>query len=82
MAVKKGGNMHSKYEREIGERLRQMSIDNSYAQEQLAAKMQLEGCDMTRSTIAKIEAGLRHIYPWELKAFSKILNITYDDILG
>ena len=73
--------MHSSYEKEIGENLRQLRIQKHYTQEQLAAKLQLEGCDISRNAIAKIETGTRHIYVWELKALAKVLNITYHDIL-
>ena len=52
-----------------------------YTQETLAAKFQLQGCDLTRSAVAKIETSQRHIKPYELKALKRILNVTYDDIL-
>lgn len=74
--------MNDQYEKRIGECLRQRRIKNGCTQEELAAKMQLEGCDVSRTAIAKIEAGIRHIYTWEIKALAKVLNITYDDILG
>lgn len=74
--------MNNTYEKEIGGRLRQRRIKKGCTQEQLAAKLQLEGCDMSRAAVAKIEMGARHIYAWEIKAFAKVLNTTYDDILG
>ena len=37
-------------------------------QEILAAKLQLHGCDITRSAAAKIEVGARHLYPNEILA--------------
>ena len=51
-------------------------------QELLAAKLQLEGCDVTRSAIAKMEAGQRHLYPDELILLRKILNVTYEELLS
>lgn len=50
-------------------------------QEQLSAKLQVNGCDITRSALAKIEVGQRHLYIDELRQFRKILCVTYDDIL-
>ena len=50
-------------------------------QEQLAARMQLIGCDMTRSALAKIEVGQRMLCPDEIKALRTALSVTYDDIL-
>ena len=49
-------------------------------QEMLAAKLQLEGCDITRSAVAKIEVGQRHLYPDEIILIKKILNVSYDEI--
>lgn len=49
-------------------------------QEVLSAKLQLSGCDITRSAVAKIEVGQRHIYPDEIKLIKEILNVTYDEI--
>ena len=50
-------------------------------QEQLAAKAQLAGCDLTRSALAKIECGQRSIYPDELKALHEALQIPYESLL-
>lgn len=49
-------------------------------QEQVAAKLQLGGCDITRSALAKIEVGQRHVYPDEIKLLKEILSISYDDL--
>ena len=49
-------------------------------QELLAAKMQLGGCDITRSAVAKIEVGQRHLYPDEIILIKEILEITYEEI--
>lgn len=50
-------------------------------QEQLSAKLQLNGCDITRSALVKIEVGQRHIYVDELRLFHEILNVSYEDLL-
>ena len=49
-------------------------------QDTLAAKLQLCGCDITRSAVAKIEVGQRHLYPDEILLIRKILHTTYDQI--
>lgn len=51
-------------------------------QEQLAAKLQINGCDITRSAVAKIEVGQRHLYPDEIILIKQILNVEYDDIFS
>ena len=43
--------------------------------------MQVRSCDVTRSALAKIEVGQRHLYPDELRALREILRVTYEEIL-
>ena len=50
-------------------------------QEQLAARLQTCGCDVTRSALAKMEAGQRHIYAVELRSLQKILDVPYEVLL-
>lgn len=51
-------------------------------QDQLAAKFQLSGCDITRSAVAKIEVGQRHLYPDEIILIKQILKVRYEDIFA
>lgn len=51
-------------------------------QEELSAQLQIHGCDISRGTLAKIEAGIRHISVDELQAIRTILEITYDDFFA
>lgn len=55
-------------------------MQKNLSQEQVAAQMQVRGCDVTRSALAKIEAGQRHIYPDELKALKEILSVSFDEL--
>lgn len=72
--------MNPAIEKQIGENIKRLRIKSQMTQEILAAKLQLEGCDITRSAIAKIEVGQRHLYPDEIILMKKILNTTYDEI--
>lgn len=72
--------MNAIYEKEIGNRIRLYRECRNMTQEELAAKLQISGCDITRSAVAKIEVGQRHIYPDELKAIKEILNISFDNL--
>ena len=49
-------------------------------QDVLAAKLQLKGCDITRSAVAKIEVGQRHLYPDEILLIKEILNTDFNTI--
>lgn len=72
--------MNNVYEKEFGKRIKAIREAAGVTQDNLAAKMQLNGCDITRSAIAKIEVGQRHIYPDEIKLIKTILNVSYDDL--
>ena len=73
--------MNAMFEKELGQRIRFFREKKKLTQEQLSAQMQVNGCDITRSALAKIEAGQRHIYPDEIQLFVRLLSITYSDLL-
>ena len=70
------------YEQRVGENIRLLRKRCNLTQDQLAAKLQVSGCDITRSALAKIVVGQKHLYPDELKAIKEILNIPYESILN
>ncbi len=72
--------MNKQTEKKIGENIRELREKCKMTQDELAAKLQLAGCDVTRSAIAKIEVGQRHLYPDEIVLLKQILNAEYDDI--
>ena len=49
--------------------------------EQLSARLQFCCCDVTRSALAKIEVGQRHLYPDELILIKQILDVSFDELL-
>lgn len=74
--------MNAKIETQIGYNIRKLREKAGLTQEQLSANLQLQGCDITRSAVAKIEVGQRHIYPDEIMLIKEILHVTYDDIFA
>ena len=61
--------MNIEYEKKLGKNIRFLRESAGFTQEYLSAQMQINGCDITRSALAKIEVGQRHIYPDELKRY-------------
>ena len=72
--------MNAEIEKRIGNNIRVLRERAKMTQEILAAKLQLRGCDITRSAIAKIEVGQRHLYPDEIVLIKEILSVTYEEI--
>ena len=73
--------MNWSYEKIVGGNIRKIRESKNITQEQFAAKLQLMGWDITRSGVAKIEVGQRHIYIDELKLIKDILETTYDELI-
>ena len=72
--------MDQQYSERMGRHLAKLRQNKGLTQEQLAARLQVQGCDLTRSALAKIEVGQRHLYPDEIKALSVVLSISYEQI--
>lgn len=74
--------MNYEIEKKVGNNIRHLRELSKLTQEQLSAKLQIHGCDITRSALAKIEVGQRHLYPDEIILIKKILNVEYNDIFN
>ena len=72
--------MNKATEKAVGNNIRVLREKAGLTQEQLSAELQIEGCDITRSALAKIEVGQRHLYPDEIILIKKILKISFDEI--
>lgn len=72
--------MNKEVELKVGQNIRSIRESRGMTQDTLAAKLQLCGCDITRSAVAKIEVGQRHLYPDEIILIRKILKTTFEDI--
>ena len=72
--------MNIETEKRIGSNIRKLREKAGITQDTLSAKLQVSGCDITRSAVAKIEVGQRHLYPDEIILIKNILNVSYDEI--
>ncbi len=58
------------------------TADVKMSQRALADKMQLEGIELDKNAIQRIEAGKRFITDIELKTFAKVLKVSLTDLLN
>jgi len=65
-----------------GERIRQAREAEGFSQEQLAARLQLLGLEITQKSISRIETGLRVVPDFELRFFAQALNKSILWLLG
>ncbi|MDR0854480.1 MAG: helix-turn-helix domain-containing protein [Clostridiales Family XIII bacterium] len=68
------------YDKLIGSQIRNIRIEKGLTQDAFAAKLQTGGVDITRSALAKIEVGQRHIYAFEIKAIKDVLETTFEKL--
>jgi transcriptional regulator with XRE-family HTH domain len=72
--------MNGEIEKKIGANIRKLREKKLFTQDYVSIQLQLRGCDITRSSIAKIEVGQRHLYPDEIILLKEILGVEYEDI--
>lgn len=64
-----------------GDRVRTIRMRKRITQEELAARMQVEGVTIERDCISRIEMGSRFVADYELKVLSRILGVPIDWLL-
>ena len=65
-----------------GKNIKSIRQRNKIKQEDLAAKLQLEGLPITTSTISKIESEDRSVTDKELLAFSRVLHVSLEELIS
>ncbi len=72
--------MNATIEKQVGYNIRYLREKANFTQDYVATQLQLRGCDITRSAVAKIEVGQRHLYADEIILLKDILHTSYDEI--
>ena len=66
-----------------GEKVKQyrMAMSKKTSQRKLADLLQVEGLDLDKNAIQRIEAGKRFVTDIELVYLAQVLNVSYQDLL-
>ncbi len=64
-----------------GKNIARYRKDMKISQRELADKLQLIGLDIDKNAIQRIECGKRFVTDIEIIAFSKVLNVSFEDLL-
>jgi transcriptional regulator with XRE-family HTH domain len=64
----------------VGGQIRKVRYQAGWSQEQLAARLARQGWDISRGTLAKIEAGVRCVSDGELLSLARALGVRTDDL--
>ena len=65
----------------ISQRLIALRKEHGLSQRELAYKLQLEGYDIDKNVITRIETNKRYVTDVELKALSEIFHVSYDYLI-
>lgn len=65
-----------------GDRVRLARLQQRLTQEDLAAKLQIEGVIMERDSVSRIEIGTRFVTDYELMILAKVLDVSMQWLVG
>ena len=65
-----------------GTRIKEARKKLKLSQEELAARLQVEGVNIERDSVSRIEIGTRFVADYELLVLCKILNVSPEYLLG
>lgn len=66
----------------FGQKIRKLRLEmKNVSQRKLADMLQVQGLDIDKNAIQRMESGKRFITDIELKALAKVLNVTYAELL-
>ena len=64
-----------------GDRIHQLRTAQRMSQAELAARMQVNGVNIEREAISKIETGERFVADYELMIFARVLGVPMDELV-
>lgn len=65
-----------------GGKIREARLNKKLTQETFAAKLQVEGMDIARNSISRLETGNRLVTDFELKIIAKVLDVDINWLLS
>lgn len=66
----------------IGKRVEQLRKENNMQQMDLLAQLQINGVDISASSLSKLEGQIRAVTDLELLALADIFDISIDNLVG
>ena len=65
-----------------GDRVKEARARRKITQENLAARLQIEGVTMERDSVSRIEIGTRFVADYELVVLSQVLGVSMEWLTG
>lgn len=65
-----------------GEKIKQYRLSKpNISQKRLADLLQIQGLDLDKNAVQRIESGQRFVTDIELRILAKVLNVSYEELL-
>ncbi len=65
----------------VGRRLKLLRARHHLSQRALASRLQLDGVDIDKNVITRIETNQRFVTDLELRAFAQLFEVSYDFLI-
>ena len=69
-------------DRNIGRKVRYYRKQLGLTQKELAARLQVNGCDMTETMVGQMEIGYRMVSIFEIDKLTEVLNVDYNALFA
>ena len=57
------------------------ALSDAHSQRQLSEVLQLEGLDLDKNAVQRMESGQRFVTDIELRVIARVLGVSYEDLL-
>ena len=68
--------------RNIGAKVRHYRRERGLTQKELAAQLQVDGCDLSEIMVAQIEIGRRMVSVFEIDKLAEVLRVDYNALFA
>ena len=65
-----------------GKKVREIRKKNDITQDELAARLQVEGVNIERDSISRLEKGTRFVADYELMVLAKVLDVRIEELVS
>ena len=65
-----------------GKKVREIRKKNDITQDELAARLQVEGVNIERDSISRLEKGTRFVADYELMVLAKVLDVKIEELVS
>lgn len=69
-------------DRNLGAKVRYYRMQLGLTQKELAARLQVNGCDMTETMVGQIEIGYRAVSVFEIDKLTEVLHVDYNALFA